>query len=52
MLKKASNFVLGSATSSTYPRGYACGVAFACGLAGNLFEHAIVNYRRVQLGWM
>jgi hypothetical protein len=25
MLKKGSNFVLGSKNSSTYPRGYACG---------------------------
>jgi hypothetical protein len=34
MLKIASGGVLGSTTSSTYPGGYACGVVFACGLAG------------------
>jgi hypothetical protein len=32
MLKKALYFVLVSSTSSTYPRGYACGVGFDCGL--------------------
>jgi hypothetical protein len=32
MLKKAPNYVLGEKKSSTYPRGYACGFFFACGL--------------------
>jgi hypothetical protein len=39
MLKKAANFVLGSKASSMYPRGYTCGVFFACGRVGGLFEH-------------
>jgi hypothetical protein len=34
MLKKVPNVVLGSPKSSTYPRGYASGFAFACGLVG------------------
>jgi hypothetical protein len=38
MLKKASNFVLGSKASSMYPRGYTCGVFFACGLVGRPFS--------------
>jgi hypothetical protein len=37
MLKKVSNVVLGLAKSSTYPRGYASGFAFACGLVGKPF---------------
>jgi hypothetical protein len=37
MMKKAANFVLVSSTSSMYPRGYICGVGFACGLAGRPF---------------
>ena len=34
LLKKAPNFVLVSQESSTYPRGYASGSRFACGLVG------------------
>jgi hypothetical protein len=37
MLKKALNFVLGSTKSSTYPRGYASGFDFACGLVEGPF---------------
>jgi len=37
MLKKVPCFGLGSSQSSTYPRGYACGCAIACGLAGYPF---------------
>jgi hypothetical protein len=34
MLKIIPSGVLGSTKSSKYPRGYACGFVFACGLAG------------------
>jgi hypothetical protein len=34
MLKTVPNFVLGARPSSTYPRGYASGALFACGLVG------------------
>jgi hypothetical protein len=37
MLKNASNFVLGSKKSSTYPRAYASGFFFACGRVGGHF---------------
>jgi hypothetical protein len=33
------SFVLVSSKSSKYPRGYASGFDFACGLVGRLFEH-------------
>jgi hypothetical protein len=33
-LKTVPSFVLGSLASSTYPRGYACGANFTCGLVG------------------
>src|SRR6476660_2063651 len=39
MLKKASNFVLGSTKSSTYPRGYASGFVLPAALLDDLFEH-------------
>ena len=39
MLKTAPNFVLVSSKSSTYPRGYAYGFDFACGLVDDCFEH-------------
>jgi hypothetical protein len=35
ILKQAPSVVLGSSKSSTYPRGYASGFDFACGLAGS-----------------
>jgi len=42
-MKTATNFVLTSATSSTYPWGYACGVAIGCGLVGWPFWSAYWN---------
>ncbi|MDQ6733215.1 MAG: hypothetical protein M3Z35_03725 [Nitrospirota bacterium] len=39
MLKKASNFVLGSKQSSTYPRGYASGCFFPAAALEDFFEH-------------
>jgi hypothetical protein len=39
LLKKASNFVLGSKQSSTYPRGYASGCFSPAALLKGLFEH-------------
>jgi hypothetical protein len=33
MLKNPAGFVLDSSKSSTYLRGYACGLFFGCGLA-------------------
>jgi hypothetical protein len=36
-LKKSASFVLALNRSSTYPRGYACGLFFDCGLAGRPF---------------
>jgi hypothetical protein len=41
MLKRAPNFVLGSAISSTYPRGYASGIASPVALLDGSFEHPI-----------
>jgi hypothetical protein len=38
MLKKLVSFVLALNKSSTYPRGY------ACGLAVELFEHSVRPY--------
>jgi hypothetical protein len=40
MLKNASNFVLGSKKSSTYPRGYASGFFSPAASLGDVFEHA------------
>jgi hypothetical protein len=37
MLKKTLNFVLGKKKSSTYPRGYACGLFLSCGLVESPF---------------
>jgi len=37
MMKKAAGVVLGLPESSTYPREYACGSGFACGLANRPF---------------
>jgi hypothetical protein len=37
MLKKPASFVLTSNRFSTYPRGYACGLLFGCGLAEQPF---------------
>jgi hypothetical protein len=34
--------VLGSRESSTYPRGYACGSLFSCGLASDPISFALV----------
>jgi hypothetical protein len=39
MLKKPSNFVLGSTESSTYPSGYAFGSVLPAALLEDLFEH-------------
>jgi len=39
MLKKPASGVLTSKASSTWPRGYASGAVFGCGLADRLFEH-------------
>jgi hypothetical protein len=36
MLKPAFSFVLAATRSSTYPRGYASGLVFDCGLAEKL----------------
>src|SRR6185295_4313573 len=38
LLKTPANIVLTSEKSSTYPRGYASGVFFGCGLVGGRFE--------------
>jgi len=43
MLKKASNCVLSSKESSTYPRGYACGSSSPAALLESLFEHPVAN---------
>lgn len=40
MLKRPSNFVLGSKTSSTYPRGYASGVFSPAAALEDPFEQA------------
>jgi hypothetical protein len=40
MLKKLISVVLAFNRSSTYPRGYACGLFGGCGLAVELFEHS------------
>jgi hypothetical protein len=37
LLKTTASFVLGLKISSTYLRGYACGVFRTCGLAGRSF---------------
>jgi hypothetical protein len=42
MLKKFASGVLTSKASSTYPRGYASGAFFGCGLADGLFEHPAI----------
>jgi hypothetical protein len=42
MLKKVSNFVLGSKKSSTYPGGYASGFFFPAASLDNLFEHSVL----------
>jgi hypothetical protein len=39
MLKKPASGVLASFRSSTYPRGYACGAFFGCGLADGFLDH-------------
>jgi hypothetical protein len=39
MLKTASNYVLGSSKSSTYPRGYASGFDSPAALLEFSFEH-------------
>jgi hypothetical protein len=44
MLKKLASFVLALNRSSTYPRGYACGLFGGCGLAVELFEHSLRPY--------
>jgi hypothetical protein len=44
MLKKLVSFVLALNKSSTYPRGYACGLFGCCGLAVELFEHSVRPY--------
>jgi hypothetical protein len=40
MLKKLVSVVLTLNRSSTYLRGYACGLLIGCGLAVELFEHS------------
>jgi hypothetical protein len=41
MLKTASNCVLGSSKSSTYPRGYASGFDSPAALLESRFEHPV-----------
>jgi hypothetical protein len=41
MLKQAPSFVLGKSKSSTYPRGYACGLELPAALLDHLFEHPL-----------
>jgi hypothetical protein len=43
MLKKASNCVLGSEKSSTYPRGYVSGFFSPAAFLADLFEHSAVQ---------
>lgn len=44
ILKKLVSYVLALNRSSTYPRGYACGLFGGCGLAVELFEHSVRPY--------
>jgi len=41
MLKQTPSFVLVKEKSSTYLRGYACGLSFPAALLDRLFEHPL-----------